>query len=166
MISFEKNRPLTGAENQMLSWEREKQYDERVRQQREAEDAARQEAAATGTLPINDPGPTFTRMQQNTAGGPGGWSRQWIPFFEALRGSHVNMGSLNLPTSGYDANSNLVSRQAPKGSLEREGMPVVHMPKVTMPSVNPTFSMPESQDAWEARMKQQIYGLNAAKTKF
>jgi hypothetical protein len=63
------------------------QFDDRTRREREAADV-------DGV----DPNSVFSRMQSDAANGPQGFNRQWIPFFEALRGDKVNMGSLGLPT--------------------------------------------------------------------
>ncbi len=67
------------------------QYDDRIRDERAAEDAESSD-------PGRAFGRVFGRMQADAANGPMGFNRQWIPFFEALRGSKVRVGSLDLPT--------------------------------------------------------------------
>jgi hypothetical protein len=44
---------------------------------------------------------TFNNMQEDSATGPAGYNRQWVPLLESLRGKRVNVAGSGLPTETY-----------------------------------------------------------------
>lgn len=120
--------------------------DERQRLEREQQDADYQTQTAAG-LPGSIQARLFQQMSNSAsdaATGRGGYNRQWVPFFEALRGKKLNVGSLDLPTSTYSDPNHT-------GHLEME---------------RPSAPMPEGHDSWMKRTKAKIYGLKSAQTPY
>lgn len=119
------------------------QADERQRLEREAEDQATLDMPGDMRAQ-NNYFTGFNRAQTDAATGRGGYNRQWVPFFEALRGKKIDVGSLALPTETYkDVNGD--------GQLDL---------------VRPSTPMPEGHASWMKRMKDKIYGLKSAQTTY
>ncbi len=44
---------------------------------------------------------TFNNMQEDSATGPQGYNRQWVPLLQSLKGKRVNVAGSGLPTETY-----------------------------------------------------------------
>lgn len=98
---------MGGADNMAINAGREHEYDERTRQQRQDEDETWRTNLFTGQNLVGPGGSGASRdaaminnAQQDVAMGPGGYNRQWVPFFEPMRGRRMNTRGLDLPTEG------------------------------------------------------------------
>ncbi len=153
-------------------------YDERTRRER----GAQQESN-----PLDYAAGQFVRMQTDAASGPNGYARQWVPFFESLRGSHVKMGGEGGLITGlshadgstpptevsHHTKPHLAGLQGALGSSSGDvsippvAMPTVVQPEVEMPEVDmPGVTMPKVNMPALQRGRTStppLTGLNAAK---
>lgn len=134
----------------------EESSDERVRVDRAAQDAANPNPLAPGRNPVME---QFNRMQTDMATGPGGYNRQWTSFFEAPRvladntGMKVSVDPRGLEDHGIadDPTSTFNTAEGPYGKFGTGANTLAGL------SVKPKKPMPESHEAFMARLASQ-YG--------